>query len=68
VGLKCKAKMAVDIDFWEMVWFVGVTVAINCLVFLVCGLLEIVERYGLFQDAKIQKKVAENIFFYCCRF
>ena len=51
--------MAVDIDFWEMIWFVGVTVAINCLVFVVCGLLELVERYGLFQDAKIQKKVAK---------
>ena len=62
-GLKHKAvicsKMAVDIDFWELTWFVGVTVAINCLVFLVCGILEIVERYGLFQDAKIQKKVPE---------
>ena len=61
-GLKHKAanicsKMAVDIDFWELTWFVGVTVAINCLVFLVCGILEVIERYGLFQDAKIQKKV-----------
>lgn len=49
--------MDVDINFSEMVWFVGVTVAINCLVFVVCGLLELVERKGLFQDAKIQKKV-----------
>ena len=56
--MQVKAKM--DVDFWEMIWFVGVTVAINCLVFLVCGLLELVERYGLFQDAKIQKKVAKS--------
>ena len=48
-----------DVDLWEMSWFVGVTVAINCLVFVVCGLLEFVERKGLFQEAKIQKKVSQ---------
>ena len=46
-----------DIDLTEMAWFVGVTIAINCLVFVVCGLLEVVERNGLFRNAKIQKKV-----------
>ena len=56
-GARCPAKRKMDIDYWEILWFVGVTVAINCLVFVVCGVLELVDRYGLFQDAKIQKKV-----------
>ena len=50
-----------EIDFREMGWFVGVTMAINCLVFVVCGALELVERYGLFQEAKIQRKVSKHV-------
>ena len=49
-----------ELDVAEMVWFVLVTVAINCLVFVVCGILELIERYGLFQDAKIQKQVKNS--------
>lgn len=41
----------------EVVWFTAVTVTINSLVFVLCGILELVERYGLFQNARIQKKV-----------
>ena len=52
---------AMEIDFREMVWFVGVTMAINCLVFVFCGALELVERFGWFQDAKIQQKVNNHV-------
>ena len=45
------------IDVSECAWFVAVTVAIHCLVFVVCGSLEVVERYGFFEEAKIQKGV-----------
>lgn len=41
----------------ELAWFVGSMMAVNSLVFVLCGALELVERYGLFRDAKIHKKV-----------
>lgn len=37
--------------------FTAITVLINSLVFVLCGILELVERYDLFKHAKIQKKV-----------
>ncbi len=45
------------IDYGEMFWFVTVTMALNCSIFALCGILELVERYGLFKEAKIQIKV-----------
>ena len=42
----------------EALWFTTVTVLINSsLVFGVCGILELVERKGLFKNARIQEKV-----------
>lgn len=42
----------------EALWFTAVTVGINCLVFVLCGILELVERYDLFSHARIQLKVS----------
>ena len=47
-----------DINYGEMFWFVAVTVSINCLVFVLCGTFEIIERFKLFENDKIQKKVS----------
>lgn len=46
-----------DIEYREAIWFTAVTVSLNCMVFVLCGTLELVERYGLFKHARIQKKV-----------
>lgn len=45
------------VDWSEAVWFTGVTILINSLVFVWCGILELVERYDLFKHSKIQTKV-----------
>jgi len=48
-----------DIYYYgEMLWFVAVTVSVNCLVFVLCGAFEIIERFKIFESAKIQKKVS----------
>ena len=45
-------------DWWELGWFVGVTVGVHAgVVSLLCAALALVERYKLFQEAKIQSKV-----------
>ena len=45
-------------DWWELGWFVGVTVGVHAgVVSLLCAALALVERYKLFQEAKIQIKV-----------
>ena len=47
-----------DVDWWELVWFVGVTVGVHAgVVSLLCTALMVVERYKLFPEAKIQTKV-----------
>ena len=44
-------------DLREALWFAAVTVSLNNLVFVLCGILELVERYDLFKDSRIQIKV-----------
>lgn len=51
----------VELVFGEAVEFTAITVLINSLVFVLCGILELVERYDLFKYAKIQKKVNKII-------
>lgn len=47
-----------ELDWWEMLWFVAVTVALHAaVVALLGGALALVEKYGLFQSCKIQTKV-----------
>lgn len=46
-----------NFDARELVVFVCSMVAVNSLVFVLCGALELVERYDLFTSAKIQKRV-----------
>ena len=47
-----------DVDWWELVWFVGVKVGVHAgVVSLLCTALMVVERYKLFPEAKIQTKV-----------
>lgn len=41
----------------EALWFTAVTVSLSSMVFLLCGILELVERYNLFKGARIQEKV-----------
>ena len=45
-------------DWGEAAWFAAVTVSLNNLVFVLCGLLELVERYDLFKHSRIQEKVS----------
>lgn len=44
-------------DLREALWFAAVTVSLNNLVFVLCGILELVERYDLFKESRIQIKV-----------
>lgn len=47
-----------DVDWRELVWFVGVTVGVHAgVVSLLSSALMVVERYKLFPEAKIQTKV-----------
>lgn len=46
------------VDWGEALWFAAVTTLLNSLVFPVCGILELVERYDLFKHARIQTKVS----------
>ena len=47
-------------DWRELAWFVGVTMALNAGVIGTLGTaLVMVERYGLFQNAKIQTQVRQ---------
>ena len=46
------------LDFSEAIWFTAVTVSLNCLVFVLCGVLELIERYDLCKGARIQTKVS----------
>ena len=48
-----------DIEYSEMIWFVSGTVLISCIVFVLCGAFELVERFKIFESAKIQTKVSE---------
>ena len=41
----------------EALWFAAITVSLNNLVFFLCGILELVERYDLFKESRIQVKV-----------
>ncbi len=47
-----------ELDLVEMMTFVGCMVAVNSLVFVLCGALELVERYDLFRALKIHKTVS----------
>ncbi len=47
-----------ELDLVEMMTFVGCMVAVNSLVFVLCGALELVERYDLFTALKIHKTVS----------
>ena len=47
----------VSVDWRGALWFTGVTMLIGSLVFVACGILELVERYNLFKHARIQEKV-----------
>ena len=42
----------------EALWFAAITVSLNNLVFVLCGLFELVERYDLFKEYRIQAKVS----------
>ena len=58
-----------DVDWWELVWFVGVTVGVHAgVVSLLCAALMVVERYKLFPEAKIQTKVTypSPFYFFSC--
>lgn len=46
-----------ELDFVEMVWFVASMVAVNSLVFVWCGAVELIERFGLFKNAKLHTTV-----------
>ena len=47
-----------DVDWREAIWFTVVTMLIsNGLMFGICTILEVVERKGLFEHARIQLKV-----------
>lgn len=56
----CRQKIMLheDVDWRELVWFVGVTVGVHAgVVSLLSSALMVVERYKLFPEAKIQTKV-----------
>lgn len=57
----CRQKIYMwheDVDWRELVWFVGVTVGVHAgVVSLLSSALMVVERYKLFPEAKIQTKV-----------
>lgn len=50
-----------ELDYYELIWFVSTTVLINSLVFVLCGILELVGRYDLFKEARILKKASKNV-------
>ncbi len=50
-----------ELDLVEMVTFVSCMVAVNSLVFVWCGALELVERYDLFKDVKIHEAVIKQL-------
>ena len=41
-------------------WFAAVTTAVSSLVFPLCAILELIERYDLFKDSRIQLKVSDK--------
>jgi len=49
-----------EADYAEVAMFVVSMLVVNSLVFVWCGLLEIVERYGLFQQSKLHTKVLDS--------
>ena len=52
--------MLEQVDAAELAWFLCCMVTVTSFVFVLCGAVEIIERYDLFKESKIQKEVSTS--------
>ena len=52
--------MLEEIDVAELAWFLCCMLTVTSIVFVLCGTVELIERYDLFKASKIQKEVSTS--------